>query len=320
MPRGRDLETLVDSLPEEWKDLPIFSYSQLQTQDRCSFEWYTKYALKLKIKSNSSKRMDVGEYTHLFLADLYQQIADHGMSTTEWVEERLNPMVLQIIDGLHFEDQISSVAVAMKLMQRYCRSNVLSGHAPVGIEQHFFVVVEAPSGRYFVLQGYIDLLTIDMRNQVWAWDHGTTEWMKRNIHYKALLQLPVYQVLLQADGMPVTGICVNLLNSRDYKDMDAQPDAKMFKRDFKIWTPGQLSNIWNEFMALADETLDMVEGKIKARRSIRHDCDRCDMYGPCMANLAGEPLEDAMIAYSNSQANLRGIPAGTSVTLDLEGM
>lgn len=316
MPRGNDLDTLRKSLPDDWKDIPILSYSQLMTADRCSFLWYVKYHLKLKSNKRSEK-LDIGTFGHQFLHDLYSSIMD-GMSQKEWVEVRLNPMVMDIVDSLNFEDQIVAASKAMQLVERYCRSDVLSGHTPVGSEQHFFVLVETRSGRRFILQGYIDLLTIDPKERVYIWDHKFTTPLWSRIRIKSVIQLPIYEILLQADGIPVYGVCVNLINSYPYKDLHAQPDDKLFYRDLNYWTPGQLSNIWNEFVTEAEDVLDLIEGKRPARRSLRDDgCYSCDMRHPCFAHLSGIPLDDAVRDFNEQQTVFRSMPAGTSVTLDL---
>lgn len=315
MPRGDDLRYLKESLPEDWKDIPILSYSQLMTLDRCSFLWYVKYGLKLKV-NKANKYLDRGSFTHTLLHDLYMSIAA-GMSAQEWSNTRLNPMVMDIVDSLNFEDQISSAATAMKLVERFCRTDVLGDHIPVGAEQHFFVLVTTNSGRKFILQGYVDLITIDSLGRVWVWDHKTGERLWSSLRVKMFIQLPIYQILLRADGMDVYGLIVNQLNSYPYKDMNAQPDDKLFKRDPIIWSPGQLQNVWNEFMGLAEEALDLIAGDTTIRRSIRDDCHNCDMLSPCHANLSGEPLNEAIVAYSNHNVAFRGMPAGTGVTLDL---
>jgi len=313
MPRGRTEAEVKASFPPEWRDLPLFSYSQLTTADRCDFLWYIKYGLRQKSGKNSP-RLDMGSFTHTFLADLYQCIADQGMTAHDWVQVRMNVVLMEIMDSLNFDDQISAAAKAMQLIQRYVRSDVLAGHTPVGIEMHFAVLVTPPSGRSFVLQGYVDLITIDSHGQIWVWDHETADklWPPRSI--KTFLQLPLYQMLLRADGINVHGVMVNRLNSYIYKDMDAQPDAKLFKREPKIWTPGQLENIRREFIQLAESTLDLMEGKRPARRSISSACFNCDMVGGCFANLEGEDLVESLQVNHDRQVAFRSMPAGSSIT------
>lgn len=317
MPRGKDLDLLKESLPEDWKDIPVLSYSQLMTADRCKYLWYVKYSLELKVNKKNPK-LDIGHFGHTLLHDLYSSVMD-GMTQDQWLEERLNPMVMDIIDRLDFEDQIVSCSTAMRLVQRYCRSDIFSGHTPVGSEQHFFILVETNNKRRFILQGYTDLITIDHRNRVWIWDHKFTSPLWSSFRIKTIVQLPIYQILLQADGIPVHGCCINQINSQAYKDLNAQPNTKLFNRDFNIWTPGQLSNIWNEFCILAEDALDLIEGKTIARRSMRDEsCYMCDMVGPCHAHLSGEPLKEAVLMYNEQRNAYRSIPAGTGVTLDLD--
>lgn len=314
MPQHRNLDELRRSLPEEWRRLPVFSYSQLTTADQCGFLWYIKYGLRLKAHNNAPKR-DMGTFTHQFLADMYKSIADHGMTPQQWMEVRLIGLLTDIIDNLDFPDQVVAANNAFSLVQRYCASDVLQGHTPVGIEQHIMIRVITPSGRDIILQGYLDLITLDAQNKLWIWDHETAEglWPPKSI--KMFLQLPVYQILLSTEGMKVHGVLVNRLNSRPYKDMAVQPDTKLFRRDKKIWTPGQLNNIWAEFMALVDDTLDLMEGKRQARRSIGRHCFNCDFVGGCFANLEGEDLVESINIFNDKQVAFRGIPAGNSITL-----
>lgn len=286
------------------------------TADRCAFLWYIKYAQRLKVNSRKQK-LDTGSFTHTLLHDLYDSVMNQ-MSVEDWLRTRLNAVTYGIIDSLDFEDQIISASHAMMLVQRYCKSDILSGHTPVGSEQHFFVHVTTNTGRQFILQGYVDLITIDPKSRICIWDHKTAERMWSPLRIKMVIQLPVYQILLQADGINVNGVCINLLNTTQYKDLNAQPDEKLFRRDTTFWTPGQLQNVWSEFLALADDTLDLIDGIKTARRSIRDDsCYQCDFFSPCHANLCGEPLDGAVQVYSDHQVAFRGIPAGTSVELDM---
>lgn len=315
MPRGDHYAEIRENLPDDWKDAPILSYSQLQVADRCGFLWYTKYFLKLKPRGNSNKKMDTGSFTHQLLADLYTFICNGG-TTDDWLNNRLNEVMMEIVDGLDFEDQIAAASDAMKLVLRYCQSDVLAGHTPVGMEQHFYATAITPSGRKFVLQIIIDLLTIDARKQVWIWDHKTGERMKSKLQVAMSLQFVSYLVLLRSLGMDIHGVCMNQINSTQYKDRSQHDDKKLFNRIFYTWTPGHLQSIWLEFMEMVEYTLDLMEGKIKARRSLRDEsCYQCELVGPCHANLQGETLEVAVEIYSNQREALRGVPADGTVTI-----
>lgn len=316
MPRGNDLERLQAALPEEWKDVPILSYSQLQVIDRCDFLWYVKYGLKLNSKQKK-ERLDIGSFGHLLLQDLFLKISE-GMTQQEWVEHRLGAMVMGITDTLNFEDQVQSLFTAMKVVRRYCTSDVLSGHHPVGVEQHFFVLVTTQQGHRLVLQGYVDLITVDPRGRVWVWDHKLPQKLWSPLKVKMAYQLPLYEILLRADGMAVHGTIVNQLNSYDYKNPEKEPDAKLFRRDEIVWTPIQLQNIWSEFLALVDDAFELIEGRRPARRSIRDDCVGCDIAYGCSASLMGEDIREAMQHYNDTHIAFRSMPVGSGVELELD--
>lgn len=315
MPRGTDVETLIERLPEEWKDVPILSFSQLTTADRCEFKWYVKYQVKYK-GHNNNKRMDTGSFAHVLLQDLYMSIKD-GMTAREWEEKRLNAVVMDIIDGLKFpEDQMQSVATAMQVVQRYCQTDILEGHTPVAAEEHFFVLVTTTSGRRFILQGYVDLITIDALGRVWIWDHkgGQGLWPKMRVRME--IQLPIYEILLRSEGLDVYGVCVNQLNCYPYKNMNEKTNEDLFKRDFDVRSPLQLQNIWAEFVALAESVLDLLEGKKPVRRSLQdHDCFKCDVAGPCLSALNGTPIDEAIEGHKGQWDKFREMPAGDSVTI-----
>lgn len=319
MPRGRDLDEVRAALPEQWRHLPVFSYSQLTSADKCGMFWYIRYHLKQKVTARNTDKRDLGTFAHAFMADLYRSIADHGMTAEQWLDTRFQASLMEVLDQMDLPDQITAVNAASKVVRRYCRTDVLAGHTPVGIEQHFMSHVTTPTGREFILQGYVDLFTVDPRGRIWAWDHETSEnlWPPKSI--KSFLQLPVYQVLMQAEGYDVHGVMVNRLNSHIYKNMDAEPDTKLFRRESRIWTPGQLNNIWKEFLALADHTLDLMSGRAQVRRSITPNCFRCDYVGGCFAALEGHDLIESLQIASNQHQSYRGVPVGESLILNLEG-
>ena len=315
MPRGSDLETLKASLPPEWADVPILSYSQVMAADRCSFSWYIGYHLGLRSEKRSAAR-DKGSFTHALLHSMYQAVMS-GIPARDWVQDRdgLPSEVGKLLDDMKYQDQVVEISGAMKLVERYAQTDVLAGHTAVGSEQHFFVLVTAPSGRKFILQGYIDLITIDARGSIVVWDHKVTGRFWTPIQIMMDSQLPTYQLLLRADGIPVHSICINQLNSYDYKDFAAQTNEKLFRREFSFRSEVQLNSIWQEFLALADFVLDLYEGRQVARRSLRKDCSMCDMNGPCHDSLSGTPIDVAVREYNGQQAWNRSIKAGESVEI-----
>lgn len=325
MYRGTDLQELKGSLPEIYQTVPWLSYSQLQTADRCAYKWYVKYQMKLNPKQANTKYLDRGNYVHAFLNDLHRSVINLGMSQEQWLEERLDLILLEIIDSLDFADQAQYVYNAMKVVQRYCRTDILGGHTPVGSEEHFFVLVDLPprqgenQNRQFVLQGYIDLLTIDPKSLVWVWDHKAPEKLWAKTRSWMAIQLPIYLILLRANGVAVHGTVINQLNAYNYKNFDNEPNEKLYDRIFQVWTPAQLTNIWAEFLALASFVLDLREGRVPARRSIRdEDCYKCELFRPCNAHLAGEDLQTSVEVHSARNVHFRSLPVGSGVTLDME--
>jgi len=320
MYRGTNLEELKASLPPEYSEVPWFSYSQLSTADTCGYKWYVKYQLKLKHQSSNTTRLDIGDFVHQFLHDLYARIASGEVSgPQEWADRFLDATLMQIVDGLKFLDQVKPAETAFKIIRRYCQSDNLRGHRPVGTEEHFFVMVTLPDGRRFVLQGYVDLITMDLHDRVWVWDHKAPEGMWRPRREWNAIQLPLYRILMNSTGMSVYGVIINLINSYDYKHFEKEPDDKLYKRIEQVHTPAQLNNIWAEFQALAAFTLDIREGKVPVRRSLQdHICQNCDLLVPCNAHLSGEQLETAVALNSNRNVHFRSLPVGTGVTLDLE--
>lgn len=319
MYRGTNLAELKASLPEIYSQVPWLSYSQLQTADRCGYLWYVKYQMKLKPAKSNTKYLDRGDYVHRFLHDLYTMVATGQMTQHEWLEQRMDSVLMDIIDSLDFQDQIKYAHNALKVVQRYCNSDILSGHAPVGSEEHFFVLVTLPDSRQFVLQGYVDLITMDEKNLVWVWDHKAPERLWPRVRTWWAIQLPIYLILMRASGISVHGTVINQLNAFDYKNFDNEPDDKLYDRIFQVWTPAQLNNMWAEFLALATDVLDMREGRRQIRRSIRDDsCYKCDMMRPCNAHLSGEDLTTAVEVHSKRNVHFRSLPVGSGVTLDLE--
>lgn len=316
MPRGQDLEILKASLPPEWADVPIFSYSQLLMADRCGFSWYMSYHLKLGTDKKKSA-LDKGSFGHRMLQSLYDAVVSGKYDGPTWASEQLTSIVMEISEDLKWQDQLSDLAAAMKITERYAFTDLLSGHTPVGTEQHFFILVTLPSGFRFVLQGYVDLTTIDQRERVWVWDHKFTSKMWTPVQLMMDSQLPIYQLLLRGDGIPVHGLAVNQLNSYPYKDMAAQPNDKLFKREWMFRSEIQLQNIWTEFTALAERVGRLMRGDETIYRSLRKDCSMCDFNVPCHDSLSGVPIQEAVVSFNQGTAARRGMSGGTSIEVDM---
>lgn len=275
-------------------NIPRFSYSQLQTWNRCHFSWYLNYDQKWATVETKSYFIE-GNIFHDLVMVYYKNIplTDHD-SCVRLVKQRVgeyrnaaasDPAKLQLV---------ANMARVVKNYLEFARHEDMKWDI-LDAEKHFDILLKTPKGREFYLQGYIDILAREKETgRLYVWDHKTyskTPWSETMVMMDS--QIFSYVAALRLMNIPIFGLIVNQVNKYEYKD--PQMDEKLFKRAPAIPTDQELYGKLHAFTEAVDELLDCQESGVY-RRNLHKDCASCFYQEPCLTLLRAPeiPIEAAM--------------------------
>lgn len=305
---------LWQALPDYQKQWPVLSWSQYNNFNTCGFQWYMGY--KLGFATEKGRPLELGSMVHKGLQHLYTAVMN-GVSPREWFETMFQGTVERWLT--EDEKSIQYVADATWLLDRYstvCEAKDL-GHTVYAVEYHFLIPVTTRKGRPFLLQGYIDLITIDSNGRFWAWDHKTGQkaWTPAEVLFDP--QLPLYLVCLRELGLVIDGQVTNWINSYPYKKRDEVTNDKLFKRDPLLRGTAQLVEIARTILTRADDWLDALEGSEVPLRNMRRDCRFCSFQDPCQVAMGGTPVEEALSMTHKRKSEHKHQAEELGITLEM---
>lgn len=265
-------------------DTRKISFNQGLVFDRCRFLWKLKYKDKWE-KVDRGTKMELGTMGHHLLFDYYKTGQDHSADfANAWMAD------LDTLDG----EQIQNIAVAVsqfKLYRELFAPDEDRGLTTTELEYHFEVELMTPGGHPFILEGYIDRMSVDRRGLLWVEDYKWTGRFWSNIELLMDPQLPLYAAALRHSGVPVHGLMITQVNTYPYKgeNRSKQPLDKLFKRERLSVSTTQTDTVLYEYGMIVDE---MIEYDGEMRRSLRRDCKSCEMQEPCSMGIKGiDPVQ-----------------------------
>lgn len=274
---------------ESTLDIPTVSFSQLQSWDRCEFQWHLGYSLGFK--SPEKKRgLEIGSMGHACLADYYTLLMEEGMPASVWIETRLPAISTEWVENVDEASDLTNIALVSWVVRRYMESVDLrdQGHKVLSVEEHFLLPQVTPKGRDYMIQGYTDLTTLDPQGRLYLWDHKFTSKFWSPVEVLMDSQMPTYGAAMRDSGRDVFAIIINQVNNYDYKDKNKVTDDKLFKRDVTYRTAKELDSIKLETGSMVD---DLIDNHKNPRRSLKRDCKMCQFQEPCLMSLKGIPIE-----------------------------
>lgn len=293
------------SLVEQYPDIPVVSYSQVSTFDRCELAWDLSYRKGWKT-TKTFQKMELGSMTGKLLNELYR--------TKE--EDSILPLINSWLEGPTDGFILPNIATATWLAKRYFH-DVMPSQAfrVIGIEKHFEVLLTTPLGRKYILQGFIDLLVENLDGSIWVWEHKTTGRFWSPIQAQMDPQLPTYAAGLRELGIDVVGIVVNQLNNYNYAKKEQVTPDKLFKQEHTYRTPVELDNFLVNVGRKVDRMIDL--GPFP-ERSLRRECDRCQFQEPCLMQMKGLKIEDILaVGFRQKSTFAADTPTSpTEITLE----
>jgi len=272
----------------------VISPSQMQVWDRCENQWKFNYRWGY-IPVRTKDYFQVGTFVHALLAVHYKARMEGRRDTWDEVLAYANN---DVDFGSMDTNEITSWKRAVRIVQRY-----LAEYAPVhdnfrilDVERHFIVPMQSPGGIEYKLQGYFDLL-IELDGRMYLFDHKTVGQSRFWTNAEAEMdpQMTLYQLGLNTQGYNIHATMINQLNTYDYKEFNAVPVEKLYKRLDTYRTPAQIENMSLEVGKVIDEIVKSLETD-SYRKSLRKDCKSCPYREPCLLELKGIDVTNYMAA------------------------
>lgn len=282
------------NLSEEDKLLPVMSYSQLMMLVKCEYAFWMGYTLGYE-DIEKPRTLSVGSLVHEGLQEGYTQKLLQDMPLSYFGENHLQSLTEKWLGS--GQESLQYAAHATWMLSRYFAQadEMDAGHTVLAVEHHFLIKVHSISGRPFLLQGYVDLVTRDRAGRVWIWDHKTGQKLWTAVEVAAESQLPLYCIALREEALEATGTIINCLNSYDYKNKEKVLQEQLFKRDPLPRSDQELQSIGEDLLSLADDWLDAKAGRWRhgkpVRTQNRDNCKYCRFNDPCLTSLKGIPVE-----------------------------
>jgi PD-(D/E)XK nuclease superfamily protein len=276
---------LERSMSSDMDDWPIFSYSQLQSWDRCMELWNYAYARNWFRKSKSIG-LNRGTEVHLAMKEWYD-MAILRVPKDERKKRMMTYFQGRINEHSDNFDMLKVIEKAMFLTMRYVNEFAPvedKGHRILKTEYHFTVPFRTMKGRNFILQGYIDLLT-EWMDKLWAWDHKTMEsnfWTPVQVMMEP--QTPLYTAALREQGEKVHGAIINMFNTYDYAKPQEAKTERLFSRERSYRSDREIDTFRQEMFMSVDQLIDNYQ---HPRRSLRLDCKNCSFQEPCLMRIKG---------------------------------
>lgn len=263
-------------------DLPKVSFNQLLSWDRCRFLWKLKYIDKMDT-TRKGPALQLGTMGHELLCDWYATGVDHSDSfANKWMSDwsSLRPE----------EHQAIATAITMFKAYIYEFAPQADRHYTVeSLEEHFEVELTTPTGRPYILEGYIDQVRLDQNGHRWVDDYKWTQRFWSPLEIQMDGQLTYYAAALAILGRPVHGTSLTQVNTYPYKDRSKKTVDDLFKRELIYRSPQEQAAVMHEVGLMVDDMLDVRGSNTPDdyRRSLRRDCNRCYFQEPCALGLKG---------------------------------
>lgn len=300
------------AMSDNMEDWPIFSYSQMQSWDRCEMLWHYAYARNW-YRVRKEQHLNLGSEIHYALKYWYD-LAILKVPKPERIREMYEYFARKVNEHAETLDMLPVVNKTMWLCMRYFQEFAPEedkGHRIIEAEHHFTVPFRTGKGRNFILQGYIDLLT-EYGDKLWTWDHKSMEstfWTPEQVQMEP--QTPLYAAALREEGYKVHGNIINMFNTYQYKNPEKVALERFFCREKAYRTDVELNSTVQEMKFIVD---DIIDEHPTPRRSRRLDCKSCSFREPCYMRIKGiddEPLlRSEFVQKDKQEVELKLSPKG----------
>lgn len=264
------------------------SPTQLDVWFTCHYKWNLTYLRKFQARpGGSTNAMLQGTIVHRFMQSSYNLYIAEGSGIRPLTEEE----ILGIKDPIERDytryEELILFYNAYRIWTRYLYwSYEKDDFIPLLTEQELFVPTGIiKKGKPVFLHGFLDLIA-ERKGELGIVDHKTynsekAKWTAPLVNFD--LQLAMYMVMLWKLGIKPEWGCINGINTFNYKSLGAEPDSKLFNREYTYKDERQLQGYLDNILALIDEMFDPSFYPKRAKK----DCEYCGYNQVCDMELRG---------------------------------
>lgn len=268
----------------------IISNTRVTAYNTCTMldDFMYRQELEPRIKPIHITRGEVG---HKIL-EVYYKARREGINHGE-AAENVQSLILKFVttaDSTNFEyiEMLADLSILIRQYFSYYENDsfkIIAVEVPMvanlidGVELGYIadLIIEVTSGPY--------------RGELQIWDHKFLTNFKSDDELKLDGQQPRYLKAAQVTGWPVKRAIFNQIRTRKMK---APKPADLFRRSPLISPRQAIDTVWEETQIAAGE---IVNRPRDVRRTLSYSaCKRCFYQAPCIASMAGEPVETMLAA------------------------
>lgn len=291
------------------------SPTQLDVWFTCHYKWKLSYLDGFQARPGGpTNAMLQGTIFHEFMKATYDLYISEGSGIRPLTEEEIIGIKDPIEKRYTKYEELILFYNAYKVWIRYLRwAYREDDFVPLMTEQELFVPVTKKKGKTVFLHGFLDLVA-ERRGELGVVDHKTynsekARWTAPLVNFD--LQLAMYMVMLWKVRITPEWGCINGVNTHPYKNLGAEPDSKLFNREYTYKDTRQLQGYLDNIMALIDE---MFDPKFYPKRA-KKDCEYCGYSQVCDMELRGLPSKEFLELRHSKEVTL-----DDDIDIDLESL
>lgn len=266
------------------------SHNQLGVWQRCPKRWEYTYVEEIVTKDTPAY-FRLGTLVHELLSaydQFLQQGADPG-------DPSVANLVMQVAKdeylGAWGSDDVDLYRRALQATKRFILTHSKKEDQNIrvhAVEERFIVELETPKGRKFILEGIIDRI-YEKFGQIYILDRkttgGTAHWTENQLLMDS--QLVTYGALLRELGWKPYGFEIDSIITYDYKDYNAQPSEKLFKRLTTTRSDAEMTFALDHYRQAIDAMFDVLENESGVPYHFSKECSSCPYMPICLYTMKG---------------------------------
>lgn len=269
------------------------SYSQLKVWQDCEVRWEYNYVHEIRPKTKE-KYYAKGTLLH-DLMSVYYQLIKGGLRPGS--QESLKMLQEFVATDLKIDltamDKMEIYRDVIQSVFRYVRDfspSVDMGLRILGVEEEVYLPMTSPEGREFFFVFIADLVLQMQRGSIWILDHKSTGnpasmWTQKMAMMDG--QTVSYLGAMKKMGYEAEGIIINAILTYPYKDFNAQPLDKLYRRIAVPRNDTEMAwALFNYGRAVDEQQNKLASGKPLVFKADK-DCVRCPFQSVCLLRMKG---------------------------------
>ena len=272
-------------------ELRRISHNQLGIWQRCPKKWEYSYVDKIATKETPAY-FRKGSLIHELLS-AYDQVLQGGDAQPG--DPGIVSFIMQAAKDEYAGKWTAADAElyksALQTVRRFITHHSRKadqGAKILAVEEKFQIELTTPKGRQFILEGIIDRI-YEKAGIVYVLDRKTTGASKHWTENELLMdsQLVTYGALLRELGWNPRGFEIDSIITYPYKDYDAQPTEKLFKRLTTTRNDAEMDFALEHYKRAIDAMFDVLEQESEVPYHFGKECAKCPYMAICLYTMKG---------------------------------